>query len=449
MEIVESIYFVARTLQIEREVEMFEKYGLQFDEYGNKKTDVTVSVFCLTYNHISFIRKALEGFLKQRTTFPIEVFIFDDASTDGTSDIIIEYARKYPNIFHAVIARTNTYNLEKRPWIVGELLSENLGGKYVAWCEGDDYWIYEYKLQYQYEFMENNKQVSICMHNAIRYNDSNGEVIVQIANMDSGYEDEGEIIFCTHGRIPTSSYFWRNELVDFCADFFIKCPVIDEPLRTWLGYAGSVYYIDKVWSVRNYMHESSWNYLMHTDVEKQHDHNYKYLLYLKQMDNMTKNKFHKQLEYIAVDFCIAELELKKKEKMNLVELQEVVNQMKIKYHHLFDNEFEDAYEISKRNCVENVGYLQALKRDNLKKLYIYGAGVHGKKAIKWFEDNMIEFDGVVVSQKGHSEGEGCAVYAIEEVCSSPQNTYFYLALNRKNRSEVISNLKSRGYENIV
>ena len=57
--------------------------------------------------------------------------------------------------------------------------------------------------------------------------------------------------------------------------------------------------------------------------------------------------------------------------MNLVELQEVVNQMKIKYHHLFDNEFEDAYEISKRNCVENVGYLQALKRDNLKKLYIY------------------------------------------------------------------------------
>ena len=159
---------------------MIEKYGIKFEEYGTKKSDAVVSIICLTYNHISYIRKALDGFLMQRTTFPIKIFIYDDASTDGTSEVVKEYANKYPELFYAVIAKENTYNIESREDIFYEFMQDNLTGKYSAWCEGDDYWIYEYKLQRQFDFMEKHPETSICMHNAIRYNAGTGEVIPQI-----------------------------------------------------------------------------------------------------------------------------------------------------------------------------------------------------------------------------------------------------------------------------
>ena len=74
----------------------FEKYGLEFEEYGTKKNNTLISVFCLTYNHSKYIRETLEGFRTQITKVPIEVFIYDDSSTDGTSEIVKEFCVKYP-----------------------------------------------------------------------------------------------------------------------------------------------------------------------------------------------------------------------------------------------------------------------------------------------------------------------------------------------------------------
>ena len=428
---------------------MIEKYGVEFDEYGNKLTNAEVTIICLTYNHISYVRKTLEGFLMQRTTFPIKVFIFDDASTDGTSDVVIEYANKYPDIFYAVVARKNTYSLKQREDIFYELVQENMNGKYSAWCEGDDYWIYEYKLQYQYDFMEKNLQTSICMHNAIRYNETNGEVIPQILNMNSGYENEDEIFSCLHGRIPTASYFWRSDLVDFNAEFFKICPVTDEPLRIWLGYKGEVYYIDKVWSVRNYLHENSWNYMMQGDKEKKSKHNYRYLNYLRKIDGLTEKKYHKQICQSYFDFCKSEVELAYTDGMHENELLQKVNELKDKYQNAFNNEFDEAYTIVRRNCAETIEVLRAISNDHLKKLYIYGAGIQGKEAIRFFEKNQIEFDGVVVSKGGHGNDGAYNVYEIDEVCGNSEIKFFYLALRKKYRDEVIELLKEKGIQNIL
>lgn len=427
---------------------IIEKYGVELEEYGTKKKDVCVSIFCLTYNHISFIENALKGFLMQRTTFPIEVFIIDDASTDGTSDVVIEYTRKYPKLFHAVIAKENTWRMEKRPNIIYELMKENLTGKYVAWCEGDDYWIYEYKLQRQFEFMESHPEVSLCMHNAIRYNASNGEVIPQIMNMDSGYENEDEIVFCLHGRVPTASYFWRNELIDYCAEIFIICPVGDEPIRIWLGYQGKVYYMDKVWSVRNYMHEGSWNYSMQADAEKKKEHNYRYLNFLYIIDRETQMCFHKQIHQWVIDICMLEVELLSDENMHEAKLLEKTNQLKSKYAHIFDDEFEEAFAVLKRNCIETMERLRSISEDSTKKLYIYGAGIQGEKAIQMFAEHQIAIDGVVVTERGHGNCDRYTVHAIDEVHSKPEDTYFYLALRRKYRGEVVEILRKKGYENI-
>ena len=111
-----------------------------------------VSISCITYNHEPYIVQALNGFLMQKTTFPFEVLIHDDASTDGTTEIIKGYAQKYPEIIKPLYE-------EENQWIKGRRGSAEFNfprarGKYIAFCEGDDYWIDENKLQMQVDFLE-------------------------------------------------------------------------------------------------------------------------------------------------------------------------------------------------------------------------------------------------------------------------------------------------------
>ncbi|MBD3896237.1 glycosyltransferase [Halomonas sp. ML-15] len=122
-----------------------------------------VSIKCNAYNHAGYIRDAINGFLMQRTTFPFEIIIHDDASTDGTDKIIYEYMERYPSIIRGVLQRENQYSQGKKP---GIFTSHLVRGKYIAFCEGDDYWLDENKLQVQAEFLENNPDFSVCGHDA-------------------------------------------------------------------------------------------------------------------------------------------------------------------------------------------------------------------------------------------------------------------------------------------
>lgn len=123
-----------------------------------------VSICCLTYNHAAFIRKCLDGFLMQQTSFPVEILIHDDASTDGTDDIVKEYAAKYPDKIFPLFETENKYS----NGYVGKMdITFNYSrakGKYIASCEGDDYWIDPLKLQKQVDFMEANPDYSVCWH---------------------------------------------------------------------------------------------------------------------------------------------------------------------------------------------------------------------------------------------------------------------------------------------
>lgn len=111
-----------------------------------------VTVRCITYNHESYIRQCLEGFVMQETTFSFEVIVHDDASTDGTAAIIREYAEKYPDIIRPIFEIENQYS--KHDGSIKRILDENTHGKYVTTCEGDDYWIDPLKLQKQVDFLE-------------------------------------------------------------------------------------------------------------------------------------------------------------------------------------------------------------------------------------------------------------------------------------------------------
>lgn len=126
--------------------------------------NIVVSICCITYNHEKYIRDAIEGFLMQETDFPIEIIIHDDASTDSTPDIIREYVDKYPNLFVPIFQTENQYSQGKR--IYGTFVLPRARGKYIALCEGDDYWTSPQKLQMQVDYMQAHSECALCFHAA-------------------------------------------------------------------------------------------------------------------------------------------------------------------------------------------------------------------------------------------------------------------------------------------
>lgn len=133
-----------------------------------------VSICCQTYNHELYIEDAIIGFLSQETDFPFEILIHDDASTDGTTDIIRKYEELYPKLIKPIYQVENQYSKGKRPFPFNH---RRASGEYIAICEGDDYWTDSKKLQTQVDILESQLDVSICYHKALIKNDASNEML--------------------------------------------------------------------------------------------------------------------------------------------------------------------------------------------------------------------------------------------------------------------------------
>lgn len=170
-----------------------------------------VSINCLTYNHESFIEDSIEGFLIQETTFPFEVLIHDDASTDNTASIIREYEKRYPKIIKPYYQKENQWTKDKE--VIRKVQYGRMRGKYIALCEGDDYWIDPLKLQKQVEFLEENQEYSMCVHNAIVHfeGEDNRDYFFNPANQKSILKTKDLI---EKWSFATASIILRKEMLD-------------------------------------------------------------------------------------------------------------------------------------------------------------------------------------------------------------------------------------------
>lgn len=124
-----------------------------------------VVIECITYNHEKYIRDALEGFIMQQTDFPFVAIVHEDASTDGTAEILREYAEKYPDVIFPIFEKENQYS--KKDGSLTRIMHTAIkatGAKYIALCEGDDYWTDPNKLQLQVDFLDSNPDYSMCFH---------------------------------------------------------------------------------------------------------------------------------------------------------------------------------------------------------------------------------------------------------------------------------------------
>ena len=207
-----------------------------------------VSVFCSTYNHKKFIAQCLESLVSQKTTFIYEIIVKDDASTDGTSDIVRAYHDKYPDKIVPLILEEN--HLQRGLGHVAFERAFNLmHGKYIAMCEGDDFWTDKNKLQKQVELMESHPEYSLCGH-AAYYADEDGELIKGkcFRYKSSSSELTTEEVLSSWA-MATCSLLYRKECrTDVTFPFQGNCINSDYALMVYMALKGKVYYLDEMMS---------------------------------------------------------------------------------------------------------------------------------------------------------------------------------------------------------
>ena len=205
-----------------------------------------VSVFCTTYNQKKYIAQCLESMVNQKTSFPYEIIVRDDASTDGTSEIIRELHRKYPDRIVPFIQPENLFQqgLER---ISFEQMFKMSRGKYIAVCDGDDFWTDENKLQKQVDFMESHPDYSMCGHAAYfaREDGTLRKDRFFSLSMGSGDLTIEEII--SKWAMATTSLMYRKSCrTDIIFPFRGNCVNDDYAMMVYMALKGKVYYSDEL-----------------------------------------------------------------------------------------------------------------------------------------------------------------------------------------------------------
>ena len=245
--------------------------------------DFLVRVSCITYNHAPYIVDAMNGFVMQQTSFPFVCTILDDASTDGEKEIIKSYLEKHFDLSDNSIAydeETEDYNLtftrhktnhncyfavlylkynhysikkSKQPYI-----SRWSDTKYVALCEGDDYWIDSLKLQKQLDFMESHLDYSMCWHDASRRDAVTNQEKGDFKRYEADTTCPTEDLIMGGDFCPTASLFYRKEIYEKAPDELFNQYVGDYPLQVYMALMGKVYFFNKMMSVYRVNVPGSW-----------------------------------------------------------------------------------------------------------------------------------------------------------------------------------------------
>lgn len=250
--------------------------------------NILVSIICNTYNHEKYIRQTLMSFVKQKTSFKYEILIHDDASTDTTPQIISEIALEYPEIIFPILQKINQYS--KNIKINKVYQYPRIRGKYIALCEGDDYWTDNKKLQTLVDFLESHEDFSGACHGTQTYNCSTKNFVNLYKN-----SKKNEIIHFKDAirgySCHTSSIVYRSSLLPFPNYFDIIKSVGDYQLVIYLTMIGKLMYFGKTMSqYRLYSSPSSWTSDEHGDCEMQ-------FIYF--LEELTKHVNKQEIKYCA------------------------------------------------------------------------------------------------------------------------------------------------------
>ena len=216
----------------------------------------TVSVCCITFNQENYIVQTIEGFLMQKTSFPIEIIIHDDASTDNTTKIVREYAEKYPEVIVPIFQTENQYS-KRQGNVLTKFVFPRASGKYIAICEGDDYWTDPQKLQRQVDFLEENPDYGL-VYTRVKIFEQNENAFLKttLGRPSKSYES----LFLTIGIPTLSTLFRRSFLKDYYTEvvpFAISWRMGDFPLWLFIARHCKLHFIDDVTATYRMLPESA------------------------------------------------------------------------------------------------------------------------------------------------------------------------------------------------
>lgn len=250
--------------------------------------EIAISVICNAYNHEAYIAQCIEGIVMQKTNFLFEVLIHDDASTDQTANIIRMYEKKYPELIKPIYQTENQYSRGG----VGRFQYPRVKGKYIALCEGDDYWTDPLKLQKQYDALEANPGIDICAHAAVMVNGTNGKKIMMMQpDKRNTILPVENVIRGGGGYVATNSLVYRTELLENLPPFRQKCG-LDYAVQIHGSLRGGMLYLNDSMSVYRFQTAGSWTSSIQQSKEKRNKVNRKVLEMLQQVDIDTQGRYH-------------------------------------------------------------------------------------------------------------------------------------------------------------
>ena len=216
--------------------------------------NIKVSISCITYNHVHYIKDALNGFLMQKTDFAYEVLIHDDASTDGTNEIIRKYEDEYPEIFKPLYEKENQWDKGRRGSVAFNF--PRAQGKYIAICEGDDYWTDPYKLQKQVDFLDGNPDFGLVHTELDHYYVKSDRYVKNHWKTSGVLNQSGDLYESLLGGqgsmiLACTACFNATLIQDMDISRFSKYMSGDFPLWLHLAAKTKIGYIDESTAARN------------------------------------------------------------------------------------------------------------------------------------------------------------------------------------------------------
>lgn len=405
-----------------------------------------VTIWCTVYNHKEYIEDAIQGFLNQKTDFTYEILIHDDCSTDGTTEILRDYERRYPEQIRVLYEEENLIqkgrrqSKKERIQLLKDVYhgyEKEIRGKYMAICEGDDFWVDSLKLQVQVSYMEENPDCLLTGTNGLQLDCRNNKMIPM-----SGFDEEKdvsieEILLHKKMNFPTASMVLRKELY-FRQSPYFECRVGDWMFQIKAALDGKVHYFDRITAVYRYFHSNSWSQNTYNNDQNYVTHLLDMIRFFDQFKQITRGRFDKQVSGMVDDYYhsaamhMMNIEIKDE--------QEFISEI---YNNLYFYEEEYAERLLKmREKAKKEKEDILLFCQQYDKVYVMGTGDGGHMVMRRFALWDIPFDGFVVSNNQPLKGEfiGKKVIHLRDI---PQNEKIgiVIAIQRKLKTEIESALE--------
>lgn len=408
---------------------------------------VKLTILCVVYNQKEYIRRTIEGFLNQKTNYKYEILIHDDASTDGTIDILKEYEKKYPDIIKVFYEDENTYREKKLRDVLYNIVGEYAKGDYLAWCEGDDYWIDNYKVQLQLDYLEKHKECVLTAHNGLCYDCRTGE----IEAIDGFDEDKdismNEILMHKKNCFPTASMIMKKNIF-IMEKPFSECNIGNWTLMIYSATKGKIHYFNRIMSVYRYMTMGSWskkiseleNYVtfsldmvrFFTELNVYTNYEYK-----KQIDNII-NGFYKEAVFFLLNSDV------KDEKLS--ELKNIANNKLFFNVEVYWNKLMQ-YKYKYKNEIDRM--LQYIEQ--YKKIYVMGTGDVAGIITEFLKKRNVEFSGYVISNNQSTSGVFCGkeVMHLKDIKENKDDIGIIIAIKKRYQEEIEKSLNDNGFNDFI